>query len=118
VTTIINDVLLVFIILELVESAREQLSGDRRVSPQLVEKLLIIGVLASIRHILTVGAELAVKSDPRLTRLWLLELGVNAVAVLVLIGGLVLVHRLYGAQGEHAAGRVSAGVEREPAQLR
>lgn len=101
---IINSVLLVFIVLELVEIAQEQLrahdSNDRelpfnpRLGKKLIRMLLIVGVLSSVRHLVSTGLELTSPgSTGNSLKLW--ELGITAGVVLALVGGLILVDRFY-----------------------
>jgi len=104
---LISNVLLIFIVLELIEIAQHQIGrrGARRdkqesdvFSPYLgkvfLRMLLIVGVLSSVRHLLIIGAELTTSTRaPDSHTLW--ELGVTAGVVLVLVGGLILVSSYY-----------------------
>ncbi len=101
---VISNVLLIFIVLELIEIAREQIRSYQdnkrkglfspRLGKTLLRMLLIVGVLSSVRHLLTVGAQLTTSTEPpRSIKLW--ELGVTAGAVLLLVGGLILVSSFY-----------------------
>jgi hypothetical protein len=118
-TYVVNQVLLVFIIVELVETAEHQIRVGLRESLQqgeLVPKLLIIGILASIRHLLSVGADLTRASEQNVGSLAsrlhegsaqvaavqkqavtqaLQGIAVNAVVVLVLVAGLILFARYF-----------------------
>jgi Short C-terminal domain/Phosphate-starvation-inducible E family len=105
-TTVINGILLVFIVLELIETAQTQLERGfrKRIQGDLVRKLLIIGILSAVRHILTIGADLSrtppgnnAKDAAQFTHS-LQELGVDATVVLVLVLALVLVSRFYREQ--------------------
>jgi hypothetical protein len=101
----INYVLLAFIVLELAETAREQLKSlDKRAGRfGLVDNLLVIGILSSVRHMLTIGAEIAAPTASTINpTVRLEELAVNIVAVVVLIGGLSIVKRLPGAGNRSA----------------
>jgi hypothetical protein len=105
-TTVINGILLVFIVLELIETAQTQVARGfrKRIQGDLVRKLLIIGILSSVRHILTIGAELSTTppgnkaSDAARFTHSLQELGLDAAVVLVLVVGLILVSRFYREQ--------------------
>jgi hypothetical protein len=67
---VINEILLVFIIVELVETAYHQVEigisdgVGRALGKSLAKKLLIIGLLASIRHLLAIGVELSGRTYP------------------------------------------------------
>jgi hypothetical protein len=117
ITGIINTVLLVFIILELVETAHEQLRPNKteRLSCDLVRKLLIIGILSCIRHILTIGAGLTAPTGivDKHPSIQLQELGINTVAVLILIIGLILLPKAGGHDDQHdQVGMI--GLQRRP----
>ncbi len=113
-TYVVNEVLLVFIIVELVETAEHQIRVGLRESLQgdLVLKLLIIGILASVRHLLSVGAQLttgsentrplfgaraaqALQQQKQATTQALQGIGVNAAVVLILVAGLILFARYF-----------------------
>ena len=87
----INDVLFIVIILELVRTIIARFTdGFYQLS-----QFLIIGVIASVRHILSVGSSLTLdqgKSSQEFQRA-ILELGVNAGVVLALVFAIVLVRR-------------------------
>jgi hypothetical protein len=98
---VINEVLLIFIVAELVETAYYQVKEGlgRALNWKLVEKLLIIALLSSIRHLLSVGAELS--TDPNhlghgdeFLRV-LAGLGIIAGVVLVLVAGLIAFGNLF-----------------------
>ncbi len=79
----INDLLFVIILLEILRTVIGRFTSG---SYQL-ESFLVIGVIASVRSILTVGATLTLGSDisqEKFTRL-LFELGVSAVISLLLV---------------------------------
>ena len=110
IVSVINSVLLVFIILELVETTDMKPGG--RHGQRLVSKLLIIGILSSVRHWLQIGIGLpsiGPKTDHQVVMLDLRELGVNAGLVLVLAAGLVCVRFAFveprsseGGSGRHS----------------
>ena len=89
----LNSTLLIFIVLELVQTVRQQIDAKERLSRNLVCNFLVIGVLSSVRHLLGVGAEMtlvvpkldvqAAASAARQGQL--VELCVTAVIVLVLV---------------------------------
>ena len=85
----INDVLFIVIILEILRTVVARFTdGFFQLS-----KFLVIGVIASVRHILSVGSSLTLdqgKSSEEFQRA-ILELGVNAGVVLALVVAIVLV---------------------------
>ena len=85
----INDVLFIVIILEIIRTVIARFTdGFFQLS-----KFLIIGVIASVRHILSVGSSLTLnqgKTSEEFQRA-ILELGVNAGVVLALVFAIVLV---------------------------
>ena len=87
----INDVLFIVIILEIIRTVIARFTdGFFQLS-----KFLIIGVIASVRHILSVGSSLTLdqgKSQEEFQRA-ILELGVNAGVVLALVFAIVLVRK-------------------------
>lgn len=87
----INDVLFIVIILEIIRTVVARFTdGFFQLS-----KFLVIGVIASVRHILSVGSSLTLnqgKSTEDFQRA-ILELGVNAGVVLALVFAIVLVRR-------------------------
>jgi uncharacterized membrane protein (DUF373 family) len=88
----VNDVLFIVIILEL---ARTVIARFRDGFYQL-SRFLIIGVIASVRHLLSVGSSLTLnteKSQEAFDR-GIIELGINTVIVLVLIFGIFLTQRM------------------------
>ena len=91
VTTGINDVLFVVIVMELLRTVVAHLeSSDFQLRP-----FLIIGIISAVRHILTVGARLSLggqETHSAFVRSQI-ELGVSAAVVLTLALGLVLVSR-------------------------
>ena len=87
----VNDVLFIVIILEI---ARTVIARFRDGFFQL-SRFLIIGVIASVRHLLSVGSSLTLsdtKSQEAFER-GIIELGINTVIVLVLIFGIFLTQR-------------------------
>jgi len=96
----INDILFIVIILEIVRTIIARFTDG----VFQLQNFLVIGVIAAVRHILTVGASLTLEPDkPReaFDRA-LLELGVNTLIVL----GLVIA--IYLARASTASGRGSA----------
>jgi uncharacterized membrane protein (DUF373 family) len=89
VTSTINDVLFVIIVLELLRTVLDHFdSADLQLEP-----FLIIGIISAVRHILTIGARLTLVGEgtgPSFTRSQI-ELGVEAGVVLALAVGLLLV---------------------------
>lgn len=89
--TLINDLLLVIILLELFRTVIRFLQTDIIT----LEPFLNIGIIASIRRILTAGAEqahLTVVTDEWFTR-YLMDIGLNVAVVLVLIIAVYLVRK-------------------------
>jgi uncharacterized membrane protein (DUF373 family) len=87
----VNDVLFIVIILEI---ARTVIARFRDGFFQL-SRFLIIGVIASVRHLLSVGSSLTL-SDSKTQEAFergIIELGINTVIVLVLIFGIFLTQR-------------------------
>jgi uncharacterized membrane protein (DUF373 family) len=87
----VNDVLFIVIILEI---ARTVIARFRDGFFQL-SRFLIIGVIASIRHLLSVGSSLTL-SDSKTAEAFdrgIIELGINTIIVLVLIFGIFLTQR-------------------------
>ncbi len=106
---IINEILLIFIVLEIVETAYYQIEMGLKRGPgralgrPLAKSLLVIGLLASIRHLLAVGIELSrhpfptnevVRGQPTLNDV-LGALGVSGGLVIGLALVLVIVVRFY-----------------------
>lgn len=87
----INDVLFIVIILEIVRTVVARFTdGFFQLS-----KFLVIGVIASVRHILSVGSSLTLdqgKSTEEFQRA-ILELGVNAAVVIALVFAIIMVRR-------------------------
>ena len=87
----VNDVLFIVIILEI---ARTVIARFRDGFYQL-GRFLIIGVIASVRHLLSVGSSLTL-SDTKTQEAFdrgIIELGINTIIVLVLIVGIFLTQR-------------------------
>ena len=85
----INDVLFIVIILEIIRTVIARFTDGFFQ----LRKFLIIGVIASVRHILSVGSSLTLnqgKTQEEFQRA-ILELGVNAGVVLALVFAIVLV---------------------------
>ena len=84
----VNDILFIVIILEILRTVISRFTDG----VYQLDKFLIIGVIAAVRHILTVGASLtltAEKSDEAFRRA-LYELGLNAVVVIALVFAIFL----------------------------
>lgn len=84
----VNDVLFIVIILEILRTVISRFTDG----VYQLDKFLIIGVIAAVRHILTVGASLtltAEKSDEAFRRA-LYELGLNALVVVALVFAIFL----------------------------
>jgi uncharacterized membrane protein (DUF373 family) len=84
----VNDILFIVIILEILRTVISRFTDG----VYQLDKFLIIGVIAAVRHILTVGASLTLqtgKSDTAFERA-LLEMGLNALIVIALVFALFL----------------------------
>ena len=91
VTTGINDVLFVVIVLELLRTVVAHLETD----DFQVKSFLIVGIVAAVRHILGVGARLTL-ADETTQRQFVhaqIELGVSAAVVLALAVSFILISR-------------------------
>ena len=79
----VNDILFIVIILEILRTVISRFTDG----VYQLDKFLIIGVIAAVRHILTVGASLTLGTykDPEAFNRSLLELGVNAGIVVALV---------------------------------
>jgi uncharacterized membrane protein (DUF373 family) len=96
----INNLLFVVIILEIVRTIISRFTDGI----YQLEKFLVIGVIAAVRHILTVGASLTLessKSDHIFYRdLW--QLGLDAVISLLLVGA-IFISRMAHRRNDHQA---------------
>ena len=84
----VNDVLFIVIILEILRTVISRFTDGA----YQLDKFLIIGVIAAVRHILTVGASLtleASKSDETFRRA-IYEMGLNAGIVVALVFAIFL----------------------------
>ncbi len=84
----INDILFIVIILEILRTVISRFTDG----VYQLDKFLIIGVIAAVRHILTVGASLTLessKSDSAFERA-LFEMGLNALIVIALVFAIFL----------------------------
>jgi uncharacterized membrane protein (DUF373 family) len=84
----VNDILFIVIILEILRTVISRFTDG----VYQLDKFLIIGVIAAVRHILTVGASLtltASKTDEAFRRS-LYELGLNALVVVALVFAIFL----------------------------
>lgn len=88
---LVNDLLLVIILLELFRTVIRFLQTDIIT----LEPFLNIGIIASVRRILTAGAELAHLTEvpAELFQRYLMDIGLNLVVVVVLTVASYLVHR-------------------------
>jgi uncharacterized membrane protein (DUF373 family) len=88
----LNAVLFVVIVMEGLRTiiARFQGVGFR------IQPFLVIAIISTIRHILTVGARLSLAGDDAPLQRTMTELGVNAAVVLALTISLVLIRRYGG----------------------
>jgi uncharacterized membrane protein (DUF373 family) len=83
---VIESLLLLLIVIEIFTTILTHLQGGRL----LLEPFLIVGVIAVVRHILSVVVRLALPTAPPQSRGQLIELAVNAGVVLVLVAALAL----------------------------
>ena len=84
----VNDILFIVIILEILRTVISRFTDG----VYQLDKFLIIGVIAAVRHILTVGASLTLessKSDSAFERA-LFEMGLNALIVIALVFAIFL----------------------------
>jgi uncharacterized membrane protein (DUF373 family) len=88
----LNGVLFVVIVMEGLRTiiARFQGVGFR------LQPFLVIAIISTVRHILTVGAELSLVGEEAPLQRTMVELGVNAAVVLALTISLVLIRRYGG----------------------
>lgn len=89
----INDILFIVIILEILRTVISRFTDG----VYQLNKFLIIGVIAAVRHILTVGASLTLqtgKTDEAFERA-LYELGLNALVVVALVFAIFLSRSAY-----------------------
>ena len=91
VTTAVNGVLFVIIVMEIL---RTVLAHFDDAGLQL-KPFLIIGIVSAVRHILTVGAQVSLGTTHGEDefRRSMIELGTNAIVVLILVIGLILIRR-------------------------
>ena len=91
VPTWLNAALLIFIVLELAQTVRQQLEAKERLSGGLIRNIVAIGVLSSVRHLLSVGAKMTLEDPQRpgwpIRRGEIIELAVSAAIVVVLVIG-------------------------------
>jgi uncharacterized membrane protein (DUF373 family) len=83
---VVEELLLVLIIMEVFASVLASLRGTRF----MLEPFLLDGVIAVVRHTLSIVIRLAVVESPGEAWTRLVELGVDAFVVLALIGALAL----------------------------
>jgi uncharacterized membrane protein (DUF373 family) len=89
----VNDILFVVIILEILRTVISRFTNG----VYQLDKFLIIGVIAAVRHILTVGASLTLentKSDEAFDRA-IFEMGLNALIVVALVFAIFLSKNAY-----------------------
>ena len=84
---VLEELLLVLIVIEIFITVQAHLHGGRLQ----LEPFIIVGVIAVVRHILSIVVRLSIPETTTETRDRLLELGVDAVAAFVLVLALVLV---------------------------
>ncbi|MFP5320043.1 MAG: phosphate-starvation-inducible PsiE family protein [Acidimicrobiia bacterium] len=91
ITHVVNGVLFVVIVLELLRTILAHFQD----STFHLKPFLIIGIISVVRHILTVGAELSIEEEKgsELFHRSDVELAVNALVVVALVVGLVLVRK-------------------------
>jgi hypothetical protein len=93
ITQLLEDGLLMFIVLEIVETVRQQVTARERLYPNLVRNFLVIGIVSGVRHLLAVGANITLSfSNPTLDNLaarrsLMLELAVSSGLVILLVIG-------------------------------
>lgn len=84
----VNDILFIVIILEILRTVISRFTDG----VYQLDKFLVIGVIAAVRHILTVGASLTLessKSDSAFNRS-IFEMGLNALIVVALVFAIFL----------------------------
>ncbi len=89
----VNDILFIVIILEILRTVISRFTNG----VYQLDKFLIIGVIAAVRHILTVGASLTLentKSDEAFERA-IYEMGLNALIVVALVFAIFLSKNAY-----------------------
>ncbi len=89
----VNDILFIVIILEILRTVISRFTNG----VYQLDKFLIIGVIAAVRHILTVGASLTLentKSDEAFDRA-IYEMGLNALIVVALVFAIFLSKNAY-----------------------
>jgi uncharacterized membrane protein (DUF373 family) len=89
----VNDILFIVIILEILRTVISRFTNG----VYQLDKFLIIGVIAAVRHILTVGASLTLentKSDEAFNRA-IYEMGLNALIVVALVFAIFLSKNAY-----------------------
>lgn len=90
--TSLNNVLFVVIILEILRTITAHFGdGGFQVGP-----FLVIGIIANVRHILTISASLSSEAAGSNTefRRAMVELAINGGLILVMVVGLTLLHRI------------------------
>lgn len=75
---LLGDALLIVIVVEIIESIRQQLRTAVRIRHKLIHSFLLVGIVAAIRHLLYVGALLSlVQSNSGAQQVRLLPIGVS-----------------------------------------
>lgn len=100
----VSDGLLIVIVMEIVETIRQQVKVSGRIYPALVRNFLIVGIVSAIRHLLAVGAQFSLQEgnpDLHLRASLMWELGLNAVIVLALVVGWILAKGLESSTEDH-----------------
>jgi len=90
VTSVVNGTLFVIIVLEILRTVVAHFEEeDLQLKP-----FLIIGIISAVRHILTIGAQSSLGAQEHgPARERQIDLGLNALVVVVLVIGLILVRR-------------------------
>jgi hypothetical protein len=99
VSHLVSDGLLAVIVLEIIETVRQQVEEKEKIYFPLARNFLVIGILSAVRQLLAIGALLLEEQgalEPDTFRLRMLELGVNAGIVLVLVLALLILRQTRG----------------------
>ncbi|MDP9203298.1 MAG: hypothetical protein M3P26_15395 [Gemmatimonadota bacterium] len=93
ITRLLDDGLLMFIVLEIVETVRQQVTARERLYRNLVRNFLVIGIVSGIRHLLAVGAQITLgypvpyPTTLAARRSLMIELAVSSGVVILLVIG-------------------------------
>jgi hypothetical protein len=91
----VNDGVLILILVEVAQTVRQQIN-ETRVTAVLVRSFFGIGILAAIRHTVTLGAQLSVTAASKRTATTpelLREFALNAAIILILVFGFWIASR-------------------------